>query len=200
MKTLQSRLPIGVVIAETVLLIIGVFLGIFVNEMRIEQRDKARAQVALGQIRAELQSNQEMINAISAHHVAVRDSLNSLLSRTTEIGKSPTLKDLWKSMNGGFGVPNLQQHSWSLALHLGVLEHIDYPTARLLSNVYSLQEFYIDKYDRLADNLYLASNIDPEFSDGLVLAMGFLANDIVIHEQDIIEAYTKTLEYLDSLQ
>ena len=200
MKTAHSRLSTGRLFFEVVLIIMGVLLGLFVNELRIEQRDRVRAQRALVQIRAELQSNQEQIAEISSHHTAVRDSLNALLSRASSRVNPTTMQELGKAMPGGFGVPGLQRHSWTLANRLGALEHMDYATASMLSRTYYLQEFYTDKYDRLADNLYLASNIDPNTREGLVLALFMLANDIAIHEKDLAVAYEKTIEHLDAIR
>ena len=110
------------------------------------------------------------------------------------------MQELGKAMPGGFGVPGLQRHSWTLANSLGALEHMDYATASMLSRTYHLQEFYTDKYDRLADNLYLASNIDPNTREGLMLALSMLANDIAIHEKDLAVAYEKTIEHLDAIK
>lgn len=106
-------------IFEVVLIVLGVFLGLFVNELRIEQRDLARAERALEQITAELQFNQKMITRISVHHVAVKDSLDALLSRTDFQENTVTLPELWKSMLGGFGVVGLQRQAWTLANRLG---------------------------------------------------------------------------------
>ncbi len=70
----------------------------------------------------------------------------------------------------------------------------------LLSRTYHLQEFYTEKYDRLADNLYLASNIDPSTREGLVLALALLAGDIAIHEEDLTKAYAMAIERLDAIE
>ena len=187
-------------IFEVVLIVLGVFLGLFVNELRIEQRDLARAERALEQITAELQFNQKMITRISVHHVAVKDSLDALLSRTDFQENTVTLPELWKSMLGGFGVVGLQRQAWTLANRLGALEHMDYETASKLSRTYDLQEFYTAKYDRLADNFYLAPNVDPNNREGLVFALAMLANDIVVHEEDLSEVYVKILDHLGVTQ
>lgn len=200
MNTTHSRLSMGRLLFEVILIILGVFLGLFVNELRIEQRDRVRAQGALTQIRSELQSNQEQVAKISAHHVTVRDSLNALLSRVSSMENPVTIQDLLKAMPGGFGVAGLQRHSWTLANRLGALEHMDYATASMLSRTYHLQEFYTEKYDRLADNLYLASNIDPSTREGLVLALALLAGDIAIHEEDLTKAYAMAIEHLDEIE
>ena len=185
---------------EVVLIVLGVFLGLFVNELRIEQRERARAERVLEQISAELQFNQEQITRIFVHHVAVKDSLDAFLSRTSFQEDPVTMQELWKVMPGGFGVMGLQKQAWDLANRLGALEHMDYTTASRLSRTYHLQEFYTEKYDRLADNFYLASNADPNNREGLVLALAMLANDIVIHEKDLSMIYAKALEHLGATQ
>ena len=64
MKTVRSRVSIAGLLAEVVLIVLGVFLGLFVNELRIEERDRQRTRRALTQIGAELASNQKRIDKI----------------------------------------------------------------------------------------------------------------------------------------
>lgn len=196
----RGRFPIGRMLFEVVLILLGVFLGLFVNEKRIEQREKARAEESLTLIRAEMEFNKGQIDAIAPHHAVVRDSLHALLTRMDGSEKPVSLGVLWTAIPGGFGVPELQRHAWDLATRLGTLEHLDYRTLLRLSLTYELQEFYTRKYDRLADNLYLASNADPSSRNGLVLALSLLAGDVVIHEEDLAEAYGKAIEHLDEMR
>lgn len=69
---------------------------------------------------------------------------------------------------GGFGVVRLQKHVWNLAVELGTLENMVYQTAAALSKVYDIQEIYLGLYDRLADNVFIASNLHPNTREGMV--------------------------------
>ena len=197
MTTGRTRFSAVRLLVEVVLIVLGVFLGLFVNEMRIEQRDRSRTQGALERIKTELQANQGRITRISDHHVAVRDSLHMFLSQPDFLENPPSLQELWPAMSGGFGVPEVQDHAWTLANRQGALEHMDITTATILSQTYSLQEFYTDKYERLSDNFYIAANIGPGSRAGLVIALALLANDIVNHEEDLTEGYAQALEILE---
>jgi hypothetical protein len=200
MKAAQSRPSIGLLLSEVFLIVVGVLLGLFGNEMRLEQREQRRTEMALEQISEEIRDNQSQIDRIHPHHFVVRDSLNALMSRTLPTESPVSLQELWRSMSGGFGVASLRQNAWKLANSMGAIEHMDYGTASLLSRLYDLQEFYTDKYSRLSDNLYLAANVDPGVRQGLIFALAVLTNDIVIHEEDLKLFYERVLEHLEAVE
>jgi len=197
MKNKHSGLSVINLLFEAILIVISVFLGLFVNEWRMEQRERMRADKALLEIKEEIKSNQERIVTIAAYHILIKDSLNALLYRTDFHKKSITFQELFTAMPNGFGVPGLQQQSWTLANRLGSLEHIDYKTAGMLSKLYDLQNFYMNKYNYVTENFYLASNVDSHIREGLVNSLAFLAGDITIHEKDLAAAYVKAIENLD---
>jgi hypothetical protein len=55
-----------------------------------------------------------------------------------------------------------------------------------------------DKLDRISDNFYIASNVDPQMAEGQVRALSNLAGDIVIQERKLIRQYRETLSRLST--
>ena len=196
MKRFGTHNTLGYLFFEVFLIVLGVLLGLVANEMRIEQKEKAATRRILEQIGREITYNRKLISRIAPHHREVRDSLMLLLDKPAARLQELPLTEIWRAMSGGFGIASLQQHAWDLARHLGTLEHMDFTLALKLSRLYSLQEFYLGKYDRLEDNFYLAVNIRPQSRQGLLTALSLLVNDLVIHEKDLLEAYGMMLELL----
>ncbi len=150
MQVQSNRVFSWKLLIEVSLIILGVLLGLFFNEMRLQQKNHDRAQVALLQINSELHYNRDQVADIANHHTAVRDSLSVLISRMDNLESPISLQKIISVVPGGFGFVRLQQHAWSLAVELGTLENMDYRTATELSRVYDLQELYLGSYTHLS--------------------------------------------------
>ena len=192
----HPRYSPGVILVEIALIMIGIFLGLAGNEWRLHRADQVRIDRALTHIQQELKANQKMVERISPYHSTMSDSLQILIRHIDESQNSIPFMALMSAMPRGFGVPSLQNNAWTLANRLGIINHLDYDLATELSRIYSLQNFYLEKYDRVADNLYVASNIRPESRNGLAIGLAMLASDIVIHEKDLAEEYNIVLALL----
>ena len=184
--------------AEVFLIVLGVLLGLFLNEMRLEQRNAARARVALEQITEELRFNRGQMADIAPHHVTVRDSLGALLARVADVTGEIPILDVIHVAPGGFGVARLRSHAWGLATELGTLEELDFTVASELSMVYDLQAMYLEYYTHLSANIFQAENIGPDARRGLVLGLTLLASDIVHCERDLLNQYDAVLARLDA--
>ena len=184
---------------EALLILLSVFLGLFVNEWRVEHRERQQAEQALSQIKIELKMNQQEIEKIAPRHSSILDSLNALLKRKEGRDSSLSLDELFDTViGGGFGVPHIQQHAWTLANNLGALEHLDFKTASTLSSVYDYQNFYMKTYNMLSENFYISANMDERNTDGLVRALAILIQDMTASEAGLAETYKEVCEYLGS--
>ncbi|MBN2171945.1 MAG: hypothetical protein JW819_11570 [Candidatus Krumholzibacteriota bacterium] len=187
----------GFLLVEVFLIVLGVLLGLAANEWRVERDNHQRAKSALDYISRELDVNRQQIAGLIDYHRALNDSLTAL---TAGGAASVTFDDLRRAMPQGFAVPLIQSNAWDVARSTGAVENMELRTAILLSRVYDLQDFYRGKLERVADNLYLAGNLDVERSDRLAFALRNLANDIVLHEEDLLTGYEMTIARLDSLR
>ena len=187
----------GFLLVEVFLIVLGVLLGLAANEWRVERERNHRTRAALDYISRELEVNRRQIEALIDYHRAVSDSLDALTDGGAE---SVTAADLRRAMPQGFSVPLIQSNAWELARGTGAVENLELRTAMMLARIYDLQEFYNGKLERVADNLYLAGNLDTELRDRLALALRNLANDIALHEQDLLDGYGMTIARLDSLR
>lgn len=197
MRAQSNRVFPRMLLVEVFLIVLGVLLGLFFNEMRLQQKNHDRAQVALKQINSEMQYNQGQVADIASHHIAVRDSLIVLMSQEENRGNPLSLQEIVGAIPGGFGFVRLQRHAWSLAVELGTLENMDYRIATELSRVYDLQGLYLDSYTYLSENGFLASNLSSDSRDGLLMALFLNLNNITHLEEDLLATYEEVLKEIE---
>lgn len=197
MQAQSNRVLTWKLLVEVFLIILGVLLGLFFNEMRLQQRNHDRAQVALQQINTEMQYNRAQVADIAGHHAVVLDSLNSLMSRMDSRESPFSLQEIGRAVPGGFGFVRLQKHAWGLAVDLGTLENMEYRIATELSKVYDLQALYLESYTFLSENLLVASNLSPNARGGLLQSLHLVFNNITQLESDLLAAYELVLEEID---
>jgi len=124
------------------------------------------------------------------------DSLRALFQPMLSGSWQPSLAELQAIWPGSFKVPMLESAAWETAGRTGALARVDPAVVSDLVRYYSLLGFYRDKLDRVADNLYVAVNLDPSHLRGLVLAFGILSNDISLQEKLILKVSNEVLERL----
>lgn len=177
----------GFLFLEVFLIVLGVLLGMAVNEWRINRSNEALAERSLEQIKAEIIYNQEQIERIVEYHSSLSDSMMSLANKVFMGETNIAYEDLRGAMPQGFGVPLLQSSAWDLAHQTGATSYMDYRPARSLSLYYNFQSFVKGKLERISDNLYSAPSMDPATVKGLTVSLALLANDLVIQEREMLE-------------
>ncbi len=185
-------------IAEAVLIMISVVLGLMANEWRVSRDNEKEAVNALAFIREELETNRERIEEILPYHEQITDSLSVLMNRVFTTGAPVSTMEMFKAMPGGFSTPLVSRNSWELVNQTGAINHVDFNLAISLSRLYDLQAFYQKKIDLIGQNVYVAGNINPQDQGAAVIAFGLLANDIAIQERRLIKQYPPMVAKLDS--
>lgn len=194
----NQRIYFGPLLIEVILIVLAVLLGLAANEWRVARAEKAQAKNALRYIKNELQSNKEQVDSFIPIHISIRDSLKALGPYLLKRNANITLADLGKAMPGGFDVPLIEKTGWQLANQTDAINHIDYKLAAALSKLYYLQDFYQAKLDKVAENIYIASNVNLTDLGGFTLAFTVLASDIVIQEKRLSKLYAEMIKNLDN--
>jgi hypothetical protein len=189
----------GVFLLEVFLIIAGVLFGLTANEWRENRAAKKQAQVSLNYILLEIKNNQVEVDSIMTYHTQIRDSLRKLSNEILINKKVVTFIDLGDALPRGFQIPLLQSDAWELANQIGTINHIDYKVAESLSKLYSLQNFCQKKLDKIADNFYIASNINPDKISNLVLAFSSLSQDILVQEKRLSKYYPEIIKKLEEI-
>ena len=189
----------GVFLLEVILIIGGVLLGLAANEWRENRASKKQAQVSLDYILLEIKNNQAEVESIVTYHTQIRDSLRKLSNEILMHKKEVTFLDLGDALPNGFKIPLLQADAWKLANQVGSVNHIDFRVAEGLSKLYSLQNFCQKKLDKIADNFYIAANINPDKVSNLVLAFSTLSQDILVQEKRLSKYYPEIIKKLEEI-
>lgn len=193
----MKRPNLGFLFLEVFLIVLGVLLGMAVNEWRVSRANNTLAERSLEQIKAELVFNQEQVESIVDYHTSIRDSLMLMANGVFQGEEGLGYEDLSRAIPNGFGVPFLQRSAWDLAHQTGATSYMAYKPARALSLYYNFQDFLKGKLERISDNLYSATSMDPVHVNGLIVSLGLLANDLVIQENEMIEMTDSLMVHLE---
>ena len=188
---------ISSIVLELLLIIIAVFLGLIVNELRISYNEKEYTKKILNYMISEINYNSKQLESIVPYHNAMKDSLekfNQMIFASTNT--KHTFDDLFKAMPKGFSVPLIESTGWELLNNTGAINNIELELAAELSKVYNLQYFLQRKVDKIGENMYIASNINSKEVDNIILAFGFLVADILIQEKRLIQRYPNIIDRL----
>ena len=197
-KNSHHKTNFGPLLIEVVLIVLAVLLGLAANEWRVARAEKAQARNALRYIKNELQSNKEQVDNFIPIHISIRDSLKALGTHLQKRNANITLTDLGKAMPSGFDVPLIEKTGWQLANQTDAINHIDYKLAADLSKLYYLQDFYQAKLDKVAESIYIASNLNLTDMSGFTFAFTVLASDIVIQEKRLSKLYARMIKNLEN--
>ncbi len=193
MNRFHPRRGVVSYVAEVFLIVLGVALGLAANEWRVSAGRRHDAHRALVRIRGEVVRNGSRCAQSARYHETIRDTLQAFIPPMMRGDR--TVEDFYRlrgSLPHGFQVPLLQRTSWDVALQTGALTGVDPDLLVSLSRYYALIDFARYKVDKISDNLYDATNMDPAHWKGLVIALRDIVNDLVIQEERL-SAYSDSL-------
>ena len=182
-------------LAEMVLIGVGVFLALLANNWHEEREHRALADSTLRNFAAEMQANQQRVKAHRQYHVTFASELNKLLKRKEPL----TMDQLDKTAHFKGMEPVIFEHTaWDLALATQALSYIKPELAFDISKVYTQQNAF-----QTLENSFLASAFTPatfasENIKGLAAAMGGYLEDVNIQEPYILQLYGKVISEVDS--
>ena len=186
-------------LTQSFLIFLSVVLGLMANEWRQDRAIKKDIDKALYAIQEEIRGNLAGMQRALQYHDQIKGALASLANEIHDQSAKPTPQQLRKALPQGFGVPLIERNAWDVLNFTGLISELDYEWVSELSRLYSHQSFYHEKLDKVGDNLYIASNMHPEHTHALTLALSLLANDIVIQEKRLTDKYQTILTKLAAL-
>jgi len=193
----STKQKIFSVTLEVFLILVAVLLGMIVNEMRIAHNERQRTKKILHYMITEINDNSKSVSSMIPYHKTMRDSLGKI-TQTLLVKKNQifTHEDLFKAMPKGFRVPLIETTGWVLLNNSDAINNLDLELSIELSKIYHLQQFLQGKLEKIGENIYISSNINLNETNSLILAFGFLVDDILIQEERLIESYSNVIEKL----
>ena len=183
-------------IFESVLILIGIVLGFWVNEWREDLEKKVQGEAALARIVEELQDNRQSVQQVLPYHTKVLNKLSALEGNAPE---APMIETFLGSIaTQGVGDLLLQDEAWKTASARDSLIAIDFEIVQQIASVYNLA----NNGPKNTWNATIALFNEKEAfetSAAAYMQKRFLFNyaNLVSQEQYLIQQYNSVLKNLD---
>ena len=171
-------------IFEVILITIGVFLAMEVDQWREHRQRQQQARATLQRFRTEIQTNQAAVQKVQAYHDKVRTLVAAYLDPKTRAAADLHLEGVQ---------PVVFQHTaWDLAIATQSLADIEPDLAYELARVYGLQQMY----EGLTTGL---TYLRPPSEDltKFLHSLKIYLDDIVIHEPALAANYQQILPLIE---
>ena len=194
-RSAQHSRSLANLLAETVLIGVGVFLALLANNWHEQREHRALADSTLRNFAREMKVNQRNMGFHRQYHITLAGNLDKFLK-----SKEPQTRDQFeKSVDFKGMEPVFFEHTaWDLALATQALSYINPELAFDISQAYTQQSAF-----QTLENSFLASAFTPatfasEDMRGLAMAMGSYLADVNIQEPFILQLYDKVIPEIDS--
>ena len=178
----------GKVLVEVVLITVGVFLALLVDEWRENAEHRQLAEATLRRFRTEFRVNRAAVAAVKDRHVDQLEQLRVFFNAPPT--SSPKLPNL--ATHPAF----MEYTAWDLALATQALGYLDPDLAQATAHVYAVQR-QLDAATRDATHvMYLqAGNADPL---PLTRSLAVYFGDCTLIEPRLLKLYDEILPRLDA--
>ena len=186
------RASLGALLLEVFLIILGVMVALGANEWREARAIAKRTDLALENIRREIERNYETMQLRAPYHEAMRDSIHTNYPKI----KDAAFEDLNVASLGlrrGPFFPLLYNTAWQTALNSQILPHVDYETLSLLSSIYQIQEDLKATEEQFSTILFSPDNMQkgrPYYA--FMLSEPFITG-LASNERALLELYEQAL-------
>ena len=169
---------------------LGVYLGFVVSNWSEQRRTQSQTDIFLQNLKSEIMSNQERLEAVLGYHILLRDSSRYYSDPEIPVGRPAFFK--------GTRVVKLSNSAYQTGIQTGVLNELSLDHIQRLNKLYTFQEDYNEFVDMLMLTL-----INKDFSEkeedvrSITRLLALTMTDIVIKEEDLITGYQLTTDLLE---
>jgi hypothetical protein len=189
-KSYHSRSKnLGQIALEVSSIVLAVLLALAVSEWQEDRNNTERASIAMTNVRAEIQSNLEILQIINPNNTRI---VEAIASKKTE------------ELEDGSVIPGVQMRSsaWQTLGSTGSSNYIDYNLLLELSKLYSMIDVYMQvAYSFINSNMDMAATATAMGTsvDSDLFSENFLSyfQMLVQIETALIEAHQKAIESID---
>tara|TARA_R110002124_G_C8787779_1_gene501325 strand:- start:116 stop:751 length:636 start_codon:yes stop_codon:yes gene_type:complete len=201
MPTTSSRLPswFSRAVVEAALIVFAVVLGFIVNEWREDVADRRAAEIAMGRVVAEMESNIARLDAVAGYHEAVVERIQVRLAEIEAApmtGRSALFDELPQIMPRGINAPGLTRFAWEHAQQHGHLDVLPYENVSEVARVYTLQESGVEAtWRQIVDLVFSGPQVmrEEEIAPSLRFTLiGF--QELASQERFLIDQYRTVVD------
>lgn len=164
-------------LVEAALVVMSVMFALALDSWRQSQVNDQLARQALQSIRGEVESNQQQVEQALSYHEALLDSLRE------EPGRGISLRAAF-----------ILNNAWETAQATGAAAHIDYATASVVSEMYSMQEQYQQLSQATLQAIYMGNVMGTEGRAGFTP----IIHDFISFEMLLLRLYERVLQRIEA--
>lgn len=184
-------------ILEFIVVAFGVFLGLYVSDLRSEEKLAEEKTRALQLIQDELQSNLNNIREAYLYHKSLEgvvDSIRQVIpqqeGRRLYIG-NPYFQHNKLPGWSGFMLPDLDKTALESVKLSGTLQEFEIEKIRLITNMYTLMDRYDAFSDKILDKM-IGMDSETKVVD-IIIVLDVMTKDIRQYEGKVMMTLEKTL-------
>lgn len=171
---------------QIVSVMIGVFLGVIASDYREAEQAEKNSEKLLTIIRAEIATNQNIIEQVIDYHHMLRDSA-SYYADNQDIPAKPTFFK-------GSRMSYLSSSAYETGVQTGIINELPLNDIQMLNHVYTLQEAYNDLGKTILNGF-----VNQDFRDSdenrrnIATFLAITMSDVVVQEQGLLQEYERLL-------
>ncbi|MEQ8927086.1 MAG: hypothetical protein RLO81_14800 [Fulvivirga sp.] len=198
-KKKSFKLKMSQNLAQLLIVMAGVFLGMLLTEWNTSRKTSARVEAAIEQIRIEISANQKMIERSIAHKRPFFDSLDSLeKSVSEELGKEPVYdRPFLERFPGWKGIGGIRADNsmYETAKFSDVIPEMNIELVQVIAKVYNTQNDY-NRLRQTLMNRFLEMNSSSTYKDAFRI-MWQIGEELGAYELKLQEEYKIALDKLE---
>jgi len=189
------------ILLEALFVVLGVVLAFAANEYRESQNQIAKGQVALESIREEVKENRVAVKSSYDYHAHLSDTLRQIIGKNYQrvAGGQPKVDPDIRLFTRGFISPaRVLSTSWDTARSTDAVAGMQYDDLLTVSKLYAMQEGYQKQSEMVGSVIY--GGMFEKGSRGIVKNyenMAAIVGTFYWRERELLEAFDKTLDYLN---
>jgi len=172
----KSDITIGRIVYDMVVVCLGVFLALLLDQYWEQLNEEENNQAALNAIKSELEQNLEQVESKIEYHTTAREKSFEAV-RLLEGGQDFINPSGWYT---GLNVPLLRKASFTTALQIGTFNKMDPLLTAAVNDAYQC----VDDLDRVLDT-YMPALAQTRYNEGIRFfnIVGFAAADLANKER-----------------
>jgi hypothetical protein len=172
---------------EVVLIAVGVFLAMEVDQWRTGREHREQARASLERLKAELETNRKAVAAVREYHVELHGRVRAYLDPATRESTAVRMQ--------GIRPVAFEQTAWELAIATQSLADIDSTLAFELARVYGVQRTYTGLTNGMLQAMYLRP--PSEHLEPFLHTLRVYLDDIVGLEPELLKTYERIQPLVD---
>ena len=190
----KRRFAIGPLLLEVFLIILGVMVALAANEWREGRALAQRTDIALENIRLEIERNQKTMQQRLPYHETLRDSLERYLPELRNLSFEQ-VNEQRLGMHRGLFFLLTYDAAWQTALTSQVLSNVDYETLTILSTIYQVQ-VSLKTVEERTTRIMTPENLKKDNLFYAFILLRPAIKDIVDLERNLLALYDEALQRL----